>query len=245
MKGFLSQESDFQPDWENDLPSDTFPTTSEMEPKLMSGTTTGGHSPSSTSSSSPASSPAVVPSSTSPSHHPATMVPVMHPLHQLPPITAVTSVSEDGLILPRKILNPCLESRERVDLHRELRFNAKAYVMSLLPLILRFLFVFLDLETVFVDCKNKHTFLSLRSEKNILFPSVFSVVFCDGDTGSFSSLLFQSPDSIVSHASIDTITLSPLSLPLSWSPCRDASPSPTPCTRCPFPSLVVLPVKQT
>ncbi|XP_028898116.1 protein FAM107B isoform X1 [Zeugodacus cucurbitae] len=31
----------------------------------------------------------------------------------------------DGLILPRKLINPCLESNERQQLHRELKFNNK------------------------------------------------------------------------------------------------------------------------
>ncbi|XP_014095134.3 uncharacterized protein [Bactrocera oleae] len=31
----------------------------------------------------------------------------------------------DGLILPRKLINPCLESNERQQLHRELKFNTK------------------------------------------------------------------------------------------------------------------------
>lgn len=35
------------------------------------------------------------------------------------------SIAEDGLILPRKISNPCLDSKEKLDLHRELKFNQK------------------------------------------------------------------------------------------------------------------------
>lgn len=31
----------------------------------------------------------------------------------------------DGLILPKKIINPCLESTDRKQLHRELKFNTK------------------------------------------------------------------------------------------------------------------------
>lgn len=31
----------------------------------------------------------------------------------------------DGLILPKKIMNPCLESSDRKNLHRELMFNNK------------------------------------------------------------------------------------------------------------------------
>ena len=31
----------------------------------------------------------------------------------------------DGLIMPKKIPNPCTESREAMDLNREIRWNAK------------------------------------------------------------------------------------------------------------------------
>ncbi|KAL5274030.1 hypothetical protein ACFFRR_000659 [Megaselia abdita] len=31
----------------------------------------------------------------------------------------------DGLILPKKLMNPCMESKDRKDLHRELMFNNK------------------------------------------------------------------------------------------------------------------------
>lgn len=31
----------------------------------------------------------------------------------------------DGLILPKKLMNPCLENKDRKDLHRELMFNNK------------------------------------------------------------------------------------------------------------------------
>ncbi|KAI1294838.1 hypothetical protein HDE_05827 [Halotydeus destructor] len=34
-------------------------------------------------------------------------------------------LSEEGLVLPKKLVNPCLESREKLDLHRELMFNQK------------------------------------------------------------------------------------------------------------------------
>ncbi|KAG5682002.1 hypothetical protein PVAND_011398 [Polypedilum vanderplanki] len=33
--------------------------------------------------------------------------------------------NEEGLILPKKLINPCLESKDRQDLHRELLFNQK------------------------------------------------------------------------------------------------------------------------
>lgn len=32
---------------------------------------------------------------------------------------------EDGLILPKKLINPCLQSKDRQNLHRELMFNQK------------------------------------------------------------------------------------------------------------------------
>lgn len=36
-------------------------------------------------------------------------------------------MNEEGLILPRKPQNPCLESQDRQSLHRELMFNKKMY----------------------------------------------------------------------------------------------------------------------
>jgi len=36
-----------------------------------------------------------------------------------------TTTSEDGLVLPRKVNNPCLDSKEKQNLHRELLFNQK------------------------------------------------------------------------------------------------------------------------
>ncbi|XP_076333995.1 protein FAM107B-like isoform X2 [Tachypleus tridentatus] len=39
--------------------------------------------------------------------------------------TSNIQYSKDGLILPRKLCNPCLESSERKMLHRELLFNQK------------------------------------------------------------------------------------------------------------------------
>ena len=33
--------------------------------------------------------------------------------------------TEDGLVIPKKPQNPCLESSERQNLHRELMFNQK------------------------------------------------------------------------------------------------------------------------
>lgn len=34
-------------------------------------------------------------------------------------------INEDGLILPKKLVNPCLDSSDRQNLHRELLFNQK------------------------------------------------------------------------------------------------------------------------
>ena len=34
-----------------------------------------------------------------------------------------------GLIQPKKLRNPCLESEEKIQLHRELRFNQKMLVL--------------------------------------------------------------------------------------------------------------------
>ena len=60
------------------------------------------------------------PSHQQPEHHPHLLPTLMTPA------APTVNVTEDGLILPRRLVNPCLESRERLDLHRELRFNAKA-----------------------------------------------------------------------------------------------------------------------
>ena len=34
-------------------------------------------------------------------------------------------VDSQGLILPRKVFNPCLDSKDRQDLHKELLFNKR------------------------------------------------------------------------------------------------------------------------
>lgn len=34
-------------------------------------------------------------------------------------------VDSQGLILPRKVFNPCLDSKDRQDLHKELLFNQR------------------------------------------------------------------------------------------------------------------------
>lgn len=36
-------------------------------------------------------------------------------------------LDKEGLVVPRKPANPCAESMERRDLHRELMFNQKTY----------------------------------------------------------------------------------------------------------------------
>jgi hypothetical protein len=35
-------------------------------------------------------------------------------------------LNQEGLVVPRKLSNPCKESRELKSLHREIRWNAKA-----------------------------------------------------------------------------------------------------------------------
>ncbi|XP_049783291.1 protein FAM107B isoform X1 [Schistocerca cancellata] len=42
-----------------------------------------------------------------------------------PPAPPLPPVDHDGLILPRKLQNPCMESADRRSLHRELLFNQK------------------------------------------------------------------------------------------------------------------------
>lgn len=46
-----------------------------------------------------------------------------------PPPPPAPHIGPDGFILPRKLLNPCLQSANHQDLHRELRFNQKMYVI--------------------------------------------------------------------------------------------------------------------
>ncbi|GAB0090656.1 uncharacterized protein DMENIID0001_054040 [Sergentomyia squamirostris] len=45
----------------------------------------------------------------------------------MPPLPSPSGVSTDsqGLIVPKKLINPCLESTDRQNLHRELLFNQK------------------------------------------------------------------------------------------------------------------------
>lgn len=45
---------------------------------------------------------------------------------------------QDGLILPRKPVNPCLTSADHQNLHRELLFNQKMYLYILIPMVVYF-----------------------------------------------------------------------------------------------------------
>lgn len=46
------------------------------------------------------------------------------------PVTSPGGAGDGGgLIAPRRLINPCLESSPRQDLHRELMFNQKMYVL--------------------------------------------------------------------------------------------------------------------
>lgn len=47
---------------------------------------------------------------------------MMPPMQQSQPDT-----DSQGLIVPKKLANPCLESSDRKNLHRELMFNQKVY----------------------------------------------------------------------------------------------------------------------
>jgi len=43
-----------------------------------------------------------------------------------PPATPTgVQTDSDGLILPKKLINPCMENIDRKELHRELKFNAR------------------------------------------------------------------------------------------------------------------------
>ncbi|KAH8413189.1 hypothetical protein KR009_008685, partial [Drosophila setifemur] len=42
-----------------------------------------------------------------------------------PPATPGVQTDSDGLILPKKLINPCIENTDRKELHRELKFNAR------------------------------------------------------------------------------------------------------------------------
>ncbi|KAH8271680.1 hypothetical protein KR044_000931, partial [Drosophila immigrans] len=42
-----------------------------------------------------------------------------------PPTPTGVQTDSDGLILPKKLINPCMENTDRKELHRELKFNAR------------------------------------------------------------------------------------------------------------------------
>lgn len=63
---------------------------------------------------------------------------MMMPMSSPPPSSGIETDAQ-GLILPKKLLNPCLESTDRQNLHRELLFNQKMYVLML---FFRFFFSF-------------------------------------------------------------------------------------------------------
>ena len=41
------------------------------------------------------------------------------------PTAAIPTFDDDGQVVPRKLINPNVESREKQSLHRELKFNQK------------------------------------------------------------------------------------------------------------------------
>lgn len=53
-------------------------------------------------------------------HNPISMMPPMQQSQSAPVPT-----DSHGLIVPKKLANPCLESSDRKNLHRELMFNQK------------------------------------------------------------------------------------------------------------------------
>lgn len=56
----------------------------------------------------------------------------------MPPLQSPTgSTDNQGLIVPKKLINPCLESMDRQNLHRELMFNNKTWVQVDLPAALQ------------------------------------------------------------------------------------------------------------
>lgn len=42
-----------------------------------------------------------------------------------PPTPTGVQTDAEGLILPKKLINPCIENTDRKELHRELKFNAR------------------------------------------------------------------------------------------------------------------------
>lgn len=45
---------------------------------------------------------------------------------ELKSVKSGAHMDQNGLVVPKKLHNPCLESRECQDLNREIRWNAKA-----------------------------------------------------------------------------------------------------------------------
>ena len=44
---------------------------------------------------------------------------------RVPSTSGGVRLDPDGLVIPKKIPNPCVESREAMDLNREIKWNAK------------------------------------------------------------------------------------------------------------------------
>jgi hypothetical protein len=45
--------------------------------------------------------------------------------HRVSGSAATVRLDPEGLVIPKKIPNPCIDSREAMDLNREIRWNAK------------------------------------------------------------------------------------------------------------------------
>lgn len=52
-------------------------------------------------------------------------LPIILPRTIAMPSSPTPQLSEDGLVMPRKLINPNMDSKEKQDLHRELMFNQK------------------------------------------------------------------------------------------------------------------------
>ena len=79
----------------------------------------------------------------------------MMPPLQSPPSGVLTDAQ--GLIVPKKIGNPCLESSDRQSLHRELLFNQKMFVKNyLLFLLIKNLLIIFYVFLVVKTCSIKN-----------------------------------------------------------------------------------------